>query len=119
MMGDIQSILIIDFTNTASEAEIARKADEAKRTVALHQPGSLLVVIDFTGMKIDRERTKIIQSMAAHNRPYIKNIALVGLGFFRAAAFRVMLHLSGRSNHRVFGSREEAMVWLERQAAGL
>jgi len=35
--------------------------------------------------------------------------ALVGLGFFRSVAFRVMLRLSGRKNHRVFRKRENGV----------
>jgi hypothetical protein len=83
--------------------------------VAIHQPQSLLALVDFTGMKIDGEKTKIIKGMAAHNRPYMKFIALVGLGFTRSVAFRVILRLSGRSNHRVFGKRESALEWLKRR----
>jgi hypothetical protein len=38
--------------------------------------------------------------------------ALVGLGFFRSVAFRMMLLLTGGKNHMVFWKREKVMEWL-------
>ena len=107
-----QQILLIDFSNISSTDDLAHTVDEAKKFVALHRPQSLLVLVDFTGMKIDRQRTMIIKDMAAHNSPYVRFITLVGLGNIRSIAFKVMLFLSGKSNHRVFGSREYALDWL-------
>jgi len=95
----------MDFSGTSSSAEITQTVKEIKKTVALQQPQSILVLVDVTGTSIDRERIKIIQSMAAHNRPYVRFLALVGLGFFKSIAFRVMLRVTGRKNHRVFGTR--------------
>ena len=107
-----QQILLIDFSNISSTADLIQTVEEAKKFVALHRPQSLLVLVDFTGMKIDRQKTKIIKGMAAHNNPYIRFIALVGFGSVRSIAFRVMLLLSGKKNHMVFGSREFALDWL-------
>ena len=107
-----KQILLMDFSNAGTTAEIIRTVEEIKRIVEIHQAQSILALVDFTGMKIDKERTMIIKDMAAHNRPYIKFIALVGLGFIRSVAFRMMLFLSGRKNHRVFGNRDMALGWL-------
>ncbi|MCX6250177.1 MAG: hypothetical protein NTX61_05435 [Bacteroidetes bacterium] len=105
----------MDFTTSSSTAEVTQTSEEAKKIVALRKPQSLLALVDFTGMKIDRERIRIIQGMAAHNRPYVRFIALVGLGFFRSIAFRVMLRMMGSLNHRVFGKRERGLEWLVRK----
>jgi len=107
-----KQILLMDFTNARTTAEITQTAEEAKKIVALQQLKSLVALLDVTGTTINRERINIIQSMAAHNRPYIRYIALVGMGFFRMIAFRVMLRLSGRKNHKVFIKREKALEWL-------
>ena len=107
-----KQILLMDFTNTKTTAEITQTTEEAKKIVELHKPRSLLVLVDFTGMRINGERIKIIQEMATHNRPYVKFIALVGLGFPRSMVFTVMLLLSGRKNHGVFRKREKALEWL-------
>ena len=104
---DKAEIMIIDFSEAKSTEEIIQVADEAKKAAALHQPQSLLCLVDFTGLKINRERTKIVQDMAAHNRQYIRFIALVGLGFPKILMLRLMLKLAGKKNHRVFCGQGE------------
>jgi hypothetical protein len=105
-------ILLIDFSNAKTIAEITQIAEEAKKIVAIHRPKSLLVLVDFTDVKMNGERIKIIRDMAAHNRQYVRFIAIVGLGFFMSAAFRMMLRVTGRKNHMVFRTREKALEWL-------
>jgi len=107
-----KQIFLMDFSNAQSTPEINQTVEEIKKTVELHRSQSLLALVDFTGMAIDRERTRIIKGMVAHNRPYIRFVALVGLGFFKSIAFRVMLQLTGRRNHRVFRTREKGLDWL-------
>ena len=107
-----QQILLIDFSNISSNTDLTKTVDEAKKFVALHRPQSLLVLVDFTGLKTDRQRTLIIKDMAAHNSPYVRFVALVGLGAIRSIVFKVMLFLSGKKNHRVFSSREPGLDWL-------
>ena len=111
-----QQILLIDFSNISSNTGLAQTVDEAKKFVALHRPQSLLVLVDFTGLKIDRQRTMIIKDMAAHNSSYARFIALVGLGKIRSIVFKVMLFLSGKTNHQVFGSRDSGLDWLAGKA---
>ena len=105
-------ILLMDFTDNKTTAEITQNVSEIKKTVELHPPGSLLALLDVTGVVVNKERIAIIQGMAAHTLPYISFIAIVGLEFFRAAMFRIMLWLSGRKNHKVFRKRENALKWL-------
>jgi hypothetical protein len=107
-----KQILLMDFSGVRSSAEITQTVEEIKKIVAQQQSRSLLGMVDFTGVPTNRESIKIIKGMAAHNRPYMRFIALVGLGFPRSVAFRVMLLLTGRKNHKVFGKREKAMDWL-------
>jgi hypothetical protein len=80
--------------------------------VELQRPQSLVALLDVTGVTINRERIRIIQGMASHNRPYIRCIALVGLGFPRSVGFKLMLWITGRKNHGVFRKRENALEWL-------
>jgi hypothetical protein len=103
----------MDFTNAHSTTEINQTVEKIKKTVALQQPQSLMALLDVTGTAINRGKIRIIRSMAAHNRPYVRFIAITGLGFFMSAAFSVMLWVTSRKNHGVFRKREKAMGWLE------
>jgi hypothetical protein len=74
-----------------------------------------ILLMDLSNACSTAELTKAvdeIKKVVAMHRPYIRYIALVGLGFFRSMAFRLMLRLSGKTNHRVFGSPEKALEWL-------
>jgi hypothetical protein len=71
-----------------------------------------MALLDVTGTYINRERIRIIQSMTAFNRSYVRFIAIVGLDFFMLAAFRIMVRVTGRKNHGVFRKREKALGWL-------
>jgi len=75
----------MDFSGAHSIPEISQTVEEIKKGVAIHQPQSLLGLVDFTGMRIDKERTRIIREMAAYNRPYVKFIAFVVVGDSRIA----------------------------------
>ena len=105
-------ILLMDLSNARSTADLTQSVDEIKKFVAMHRQHSLLALADFSGIPINRERIRIIKDMAAHNRPYIRFIALVGLSPIRSMAFRLMLCVSGKTNHRVFGKRESGLEWL-------
>jgi CRISPR/Cas system endoribonuclease Cas6 (RAMP superfamily) len=107
-----KKILVMDFTNALKIEDVLQRAEEIKKFVAINTPHSLLALVDFSGMNIDNKGQKIIQEMAAHNRPYVRFIALVGLGFFRGLVFKLMLKLSGRKNHKVFTTRIKALEWL-------
>jgi hypothetical protein len=107
-----KQILLMDFSAIGSTSKLTSAVEEIKSIVALHKPGSLLALFDFTGLSVNKERMKIIKGMAAHNRPYIKFIALVGLGFPRSLIFRLIIRLTGRKNHRVFRKRDAALDWL-------
>ena len=107
-------ILLMDFIDAKTTAEIAQTVEEIKKTVELQRPLSLVACLVVTGISLNRERIRIIQGMAAHNLPYIRCIALVGMGFARSIAFRVMLWITGKRNHGVFRKRDKALEWLAR-----
>ena len=109
-----RQILLMDFTTARTTADIAQTVEEIKKFVEIHQPQSLLALLDVTGTAIDKNRIRIIQGMAAHNRPYIRCIALVGVGFPKSVTFWARFWFTGKINHRVFGTREKAMEFLAR-----
>ena len=76
------------------------------------QQGSLLGLTDLSGVRFTREIQDALKRMAAHNRPYMKFIAIVGMGGVRALMLRLMLRLRKRTNHKLLSSRQEALDWL-------
>jgi hypothetical protein len=105
-------ILLIDFTESRSIEDLNRIAEESTKIAATHPEQSQLGLVDLTGCPMTKDRIAVIEKMAAHNRPYIKYIAIVGLSFPRSIIFTLMLKMTGKSNHRVFRERMKAMEWL-------
>lgn len=97
-------ILNMDFSNISTE--INHRVEKVEKFVEMHRPQSLLALVDFTGMRMDKGKIQIIKELTTHNSPYFKFIALVGLSFVRSITMRVMLSLSSRKNHKMFASRE-------------
>ena len=109
--NDIE-ILLMDFTEARSIVDITQIAEESMKIAAIQPQQSQLGLVDLTGCPIKKDTIAVIQKMAAHNRPYIKYIAIVGLRFPRSMMFTLMLKMTGKSNHRVFRERMKAMEWL-------
>ena len=98
-------ILLMDFTNSRTTADIAQTVEEIKKTVELQRHQFLVALLDVTGIPLNREKIRIIQAMASHNRPYVRFIVLMGLGFPRSIVFKVMLWIRGKKTHRPQGVR--------------
>ena len=105
-------ILLLDFTGARTTAEITQMLEEIKNFVEIQRLLSLVALLDITGTKINRKRIRIIRGMEAHNRPYVRFVAIVGLRFPKSIGFRLTLFLWGIKNHRVFKSRDKALEWL-------
>ena len=105
-------ILLMDFTDSRSIEDVTRIAEESMKIAAIQPQQSQFGLVDLTGCRITKDLIAVIKRMAAHNRQYIKYIAIVGLPFPRSMMFTLMLKMTGKSNHRVFRERMKAMEWL-------
>ncbi len=108
-----KKVLLIDFSNSSDAHAVLKTVEAAIAFVAgTNQPGSLLGLVDLSGVRFTKEIQGAVRRMAAHNRPYTKFIAIVGLTGVRALMFRLMLQLRKRTNHKLISSRQEALDWL-------
>jgi hypothetical protein len=106
-------VLLMDFSNSSDAHAVIKTVEEAITLVAgTNQPGSLLGLVDLSGVQFTREIQAAVKRMAGHNRPYMKFIAIVGLGGVRALMLRLMLRLKKRTNHKLMSYRQEALDWL-------
>jgi len=55
-----------------------------------------------------------MKRMSRSNGPCMKAVAFVGLGVFLSPIFKGMLLATGRTNHKVFRTRGEALDWLSK-----
>ena len=72
-------LLWIDFSHVTSIEEILRIMEEAKNLLATRPLGSVLTLTDTTETHFDGEINQAFKAYAAHNTPYVKAAALVGI----------------------------------------
>lgn len=106
-------ILLVDFSHATNGRGVAETAEEAMALVnSTGQPRSIRGLLDFTGTPLNRRVRESMKKMSRNNGPFMKSVAFVGLGRALSPVFKGLLYVTGRRNHRVYRTREEALAWL-------
>ena len=107
-------ILLLDYSGVQQPAEAIREIEHSRQVVAAHPPRSLLVL---TNVRDARYNTAVLQAMkelAAHNAPYVKASAVVGMGGLHRIAYQAVV-LFSRRKIQVFDDERHALDWLASQ----
>jgi|WetSurMetagenome_2_1015567.scaffolds.fasta_scaffold212177_2 hypothetical protein len=108
-----ERVLLIDFANAKDDQEIVGIAGEAMRIVrSINQQSSIRGLLDLSGISLNKVVRKTMMKMSKNNRLYMKSVAFVGLGVLLSPLFKGLLFVTGRSNHKVFSTRSDALDWL-------
>lgn len=103
-------IMLVDLSNCEAK-EILLLLDEAQRTVARHERGSLLTLGDMTGAHIDRVVATRMKEVLVLDRPFVKRSAWVGVDSVPRVYYENIKTFTQRQLPS-FKTREEAMDWL-------
>lgn len=108
-------ILVLDYAGVRDPEEALREIARSREVVARQPPGSLLVM---TLVRDARYNAAVLQGMkelAAHNAPYVKASAVVGMSGLHRIAYQAVIMFSKR-NIKVFDQESDALAWLLTQA---
>jgi hypothetical protein len=108
-------ILLLDFAGIRDPDEALRGIAHSKAVVASQPVASLLVM---TLVRDARYNAAVLQGMkdlAAHNAPYVKASAVVGMSGLHRIAYQAVILFSKR-NIKVFDQESDALDWLVTQA---
>ena len=108
-----KQILHIDFSNSKPD-EVLRVIEQAKAVIKKQPPNSVLTLTDSTGTRFDDEVTKSMKEYAAHNKPYVRAGAAIGITGLRKIIFEAILLFSSRKL-ATFDSIDAAKDWLVSQ----
>ena len=108
-------ILHIDWSGATSE-EILTSIEDAKRIIASRPHNSVLTLTNVTGGRVDRKVTEKLKDYVAHNKPYVRAGAVVGLNDLKSVIFNFINRATGRSL-RAMDSVDEAKDWLAAQGS--
>lgn len=109
-----KQILLLDYAGIRDPDEALREIQDSKAFVA-RQPTSSLRVL--TLVRDARYNAAVLQGMkdlAAHNAPYVKASAVVGMGGLHRIAYQAVILFSKR-NIKTFDGEAEALDWLATQ----
>ena len=108
-----KEILFIDFSNCKVE-EIKPITEEAKAIIAVQPPNSLLTLTDVTETRYNHEATKTLKEYVAHNRPYVKFAAVIGVTGLKKVVYDG-ISMFAKRKLALFNSIEIAKDWLVEQ----
>ncbi len=106
-------ILHLNFSRATAE-EVLQVIDHAKPIIASQEPSSLLVLTDVTDARFNQEVAARMKEFTAHNKPFIRGSAVLGVTGLKKIIFDAINSFSGR-NIRAFDKKDEAIGWLQSQ----
>ena len=105
-----KKILFVDVSN-CSAVELRRLAALVPEYVTSEPKGSVLLLADFTGAKVDHDAAMRLKESTVFDRPHLKRSAWVGVDSMPRVFYENIKSFSQRELP-AFKTREEAMAWL-------
>lgn len=107
-------ILLLDYSAMTDPGEAMAAIQRSMAIVAAQPRDSLLVLTDVSDSRYNATVLQGLKELAAHNAPYVKASAVVGITGLRRIAYQAVIVFSKR-NIKTFDSRESARAWLVTQ----
>jgi hypothetical protein len=105
-----KEILFLDFSNTLPH-EVLQTIEVAKRVISARPEGSILTLTDVTNARFNEAVSDGLKKFTAHNKPYVKAGAVVGVTGLKRIIFNAVIAFS-RRNLEAFDDVEQAKHWL-------
>ena len=105
-----REIFLLDLTNCNGK-EMLLLLEQIKAAVEQRERGSLLILADFTGTRIDKKVATRAKEVLVLDRPYVKKSAWVGTERLPQVFYQNFQTFS-RRELPTFKTREKALEWL-------
>ncbi len=105
-----KKILHLDFSRSTAE-DVLATISTAKRMIAMQPEKSLLTLTDVTDARFNDAVAQKMKVFTAHNRPYVRAAAVVGVTGLKRIIFEAVIAFSGRKLS-TFDNIEKAKQWL-------
>ncbi|HEX2203972.1 MAG TPA: hypothetical protein VHG91_11765 [Longimicrobium sp.] len=107
-------ILMIDLSELHETGDILREIDTVRALVSAEPPDSVRTLSYVKGARYSPPVMDALKELTAHNKPYVKAAAVVGMERLHRVLFRAVL-LFSRRNMEVFTTLDQARDWLASQ----
>ena len=105
-----KELLLLDFSN-CKPGDVFLVIDEAKKTIRSCPENSVLTLTNVTNMRFDDRVTEQLKAFTAHNKPYVRAAAVIGVEGIKKIILNAVMLFSKRKFH-VFDNIETAKNWL-------
>ena len=105
-----KQILLADYTGCTRQT-LLDILKERERIVLAQPKGSVLTLVDVTGVETSREVFDEVKKVAVRERAQVRRAAVVGIESVPKVLFDSLKTFAARE-YRTFATREEAMDWL-------
>lgn len=105
-----REILYLDFSNSKAD-EVLKIIEDAKEVIRTKPEKSILTLTDVTNARFNDEVGASMKQFAAHNKPYVRAGAVVGITGLKKIIFGAVMAFSKR-NLESFDDIEAAKRWL-------
>lgn len=111
-----KKILEMDFQNLVyTDLNVIREImEKSKQLISAEPLNSVVTLTNVSGVRFCSEMIELFNDFTTHNKPYVKNGAVVGIVGPKKLAYNVVMKFSGR-NVPIFPDRQAALEWLAQQ----
>lgn len=107
-------IMLLDYSDIMDTAQALAEIEKTKALIAQHPPASVRTLTYVRGSRYTAAVIDAMKELVAHNRPYVKAAAVVGMNTLHRIIYRAVITFS-RRNIEVFEDLEQAKDWLVSQ----
>lgn len=107
-------ILLLDYSGMRDPDQAVREVRRSMEFVARQPRDSLRVMTHVRDARYNAAVLQALKELAAHNAPYVRASAVVGMGGLHRIAYQAIILFSKR-NIKTFDGEAEALDWLATQ----
>lgn len=109
---DGESFIYFDFSGFKINYEFKRLTTEGKAIIEKYPKQSVYTITNIKGILFDTQTKEIFAQWAEHNKPYVKQGAMIGMDGIKKIMMGSVLEISGRENVGYAHTKEQAIKLL-------
>jgi len=107
-----KNFMYIDLSNIVTNDDFLQLTAIMEPLMEKYPEHSLYTITNIEGVRVNAHTKELVAKCLAHNKPYVKYGAIVGLDGIKKVFTNSALKMSGRTNMHFAFSKEKAIEWL-------
>jgi hypothetical protein len=109
---DGKSFVYLDLSNFKTNDEFARLIEASKPVIRKYEGRPLYTITNVKDLRFDTKTKRLVAEWMAHNKPYVKYGAVIGVDSIKQLMLNSVFAICGRKNMHTSSTKEEAVQWL-------